>query len=378
MLNESTVIFNEITSIIPNISNNFKRLLHVNPGVLQRRHSSCDVPSIEVSPPSPSTADRASPFIDIEINKVISDTLDVCKSKLRRFSEPCFGTYFDVSTANSSIGDSQITTMSIPGQYLLKVPASSGRRKHHRRRSLPSNYKNTGEEKSNWSTDNGKSGSRRSRSYEEIYYYQQLGGVQKRVHEIYISGYGKGAANKNEGAIEHPSSNSIWKENHSTGESGIFISNNVPHCYGYIEKKKSFVEFKTDNEKALLYRTVNCNRLLEHKQSCIYCNCNVTQNNISHSKRNATPCRYANNYIKDSESFSSNPVTQEFRYEMNNNGNNVNNEHIYETTTNNIKTNNNEFMSGCFLIDHNKNDSTNNCEQKHSGCCDVFNENQLQ
>eukprot|EP00111_Clytia_hemisphaerica_P017032 TCONS_00050485-protein len=189
---ESAVIFNNLTNLIPNINDNVKRFLKNQSGKLPvRRHSSAElkfsdeVPLIEVTPPSPGCSRKTT--FDIEFNKVILDTLDVCKRKIRRFSEPCLSSQLNLAHLEQHAEKSRRRSMPcISSKHLLKVPKPTKNKKHKRRLSLPIKPSQSELPADFCPLEKSLSG-----SYERIHYQlSHDGGPPKTVHEIFIPGFG--------------------------------------------------------------------------------------------------------------------------------------------------------------------------------------------
>lgn len=191
---DSATIFNNLSNFIPNLNSNVKRILKVN-SLLPQDDSSADgaisgtspVPSIEIIPPSPGTPERKRSFIQLfEINKkVLTETLDIWKLKLRRFSEPSM----TASYLNTSPSKQSVRRMSMPatsGQFLLKVPTQG--KKRRRRHSLPvMNYQST----TTFNRLVKAMSDENIESFEEVEHIHDSKGEARTVHNIYISGYGK-------------------------------------------------------------------------------------------------------------------------------------------------------------------------------------------
>ena len=174
-----------LSSLLPD---NVRRFFGTNGKLPLRRHSSVEIPIIEVTPPPPAGCSETRTF-NVEINKMLKNTLKLCNRNIRRFSEPlCSTSHLDLSKLEKGMaaeGRSRRNSMPcIPKKNLLQVPKPSNRKKKKRRSSLPVNSigdSSFPDLRSLQPTSTG--------SYEKINYLPDGdGGPPKAVHEIFISG----------------------------------------------------------------------------------------------------------------------------------------------------------------------------------------------
>lgn len=189
---DATFILNGLENLIPNLNTNIKKMLNLDLPVhsQQRRHSMNDIPMIEVKPPSPGTppARRPSHIAD-NLNKVLNETLEICRIKIRRCSAPSMQSFLDVKKPTDQ--PRRVSMPCISAEHLLQVPKPSKNKRRQRRHSLPSVALST------QSDDALKPPGRRNKRHsvtnfpsgQDLYSaYRSQTNIPFKVHEIYISG----------------------------------------------------------------------------------------------------------------------------------------------------------------------------------------------
>ena len=267
---DSTIVFEHLSSLFPNINNNVKRFFGNNKNnaaftnngrIPVHRHSSAehilalsssasDVPIIEVTPPSPAGRSEKRTF-EAEINKMFINTLKTCKRNIRRFSAPyCSVNHLDLSNLGKNTGtfdkSGRPRTNSMPcisKENLLQVPkknggrSGSGRKKNKRRSSLPaSSASGVPDFAFLQSQQKIKSIGISSLSLEKINYLPPdvEGGSPKTVHEIYISGSKDNPDYNESGIIGFKNDEKLSKKSlEECGKMDLLSSNeqeSIPEC----------------------------------------------------------------------------------------------------------------------------------------------------
>ena len=137
-----TMLLDNLSSVIPTINDSMRNILNNSTTNFARKYRSktVNIPTIEVTPPTPLTPpEPKKSFVTNALDKVlhVGETLDICRGKIRRFSDPCvlLGNRLNTDDVNLKRRMSMPTV--IRADY-LKVPKPGNRNNKKRRNSLPS------------------------------------------------------------------------------------------------------------------------------------------------------------------------------------------------------------------------------------------------
>ena len=183
-----TMLLDNLSSVIPTINDSMRNILNNSTTNFARKYRSktVNVPTIEVTPPTPLTPpERKKSFVANALDKVlhVGETLDLCRCKIRRFSDPCvlLGDRLNTNDVNLKRRMSMPTV--IRTDY-LKVPKPGSRNdKKRRRNSLPSDL-----DKQRIHPARYKDKIYKDKAIDTLSLDQEIQSQIVKVHKIYISG----------------------------------------------------------------------------------------------------------------------------------------------------------------------------------------------